>query len=123
MSRRLWCKAQVHGGTIRVYLTTYKPDDGSGDKCDGTFDSEKGEIEIDASLSDDKAKMTLLHELLHVCFGGASGQLRENVLGAKTPEARATREEMVVSFIEPVLYDLLVRNGWLRFPKPRRAAK
>jgi len=115
--RRLWCKVAVHGSEVRVYVTK-KPIVLDGIPCDAYYDEETGIIEIAWCQDESFLKMKLLHELLHVCFHAHSGDMKEKVLGGKTRDQRTAREEMVVSFLEPVLYDLLARNQWLKFPKP-----
>ena len=89
-----------------------------GDSCDAYFDLQKNIIEIAWKPDESFLKMKLMHELLHVCFSAHSGQMLAKVLGGKSDEEREEREELIVSFLEPVFYDLLSRNGWLKFPKP-----
>lgn len=115
--RRLWIKAEGQTGPLKIYVTK-KEIDIEGVRCKASFDPEKDEIEVAATTGEQAMKRSLLHELLHKCFAGASGDLREKILGDKTPEARSEREELIVSYLEPILYDLLTRNGWLRIPKP-----
>jgi len=115
--RRLWLKVQVHGGVIPVYVVKDLPDD-NGDDLDGYFDQEKPLILVRQIDSASAMKQTLHHELLHVCFRGHSGVARETILRSRTVEGRARREEDLISFLEPVQFDLLVRNKWLRYPNP-----
>jgi len=120
--RRLWCKVTAHGGTIPVYVTKndalLKDDDGSD--VDAYYDPEVPCILVKHTGNVAMMQQRLHHELLHVCFGAHSGDARAQVLGAKTVEGRAKREEAIVSFVEPVQFDLLVRNGFLKYPKPPR---
>jgi hypothetical protein len=120
--RRLWCKVAVHGSEVRVYVTKKELllDDGSA--CDAYFDTETNIIEISWCPDEAFMKMKLMHELLHVCFRAHSSDLLGKVLGTKTIDQQSNREEQIVSFLEPVLYDLLARNGWLHFPKPPKLA-
>lgn len=112
--RSLWMRVEAHGSTIPVYVA--RTAEANGEEVDAYYDREKPEIVIVWNENAALMKMKLHHELLHVCFGNHSGDARR-FLGS-TPAARAKREEDVVSFLEPVQFDLLVRNGWLRYPKP-----
>lgn len=114
--RRCWCRVSTQNGEVRVYLVVDPVDDESR-YVDGLYDPGKGEILINAALSEERQKMTLLHELLHVVWSGIGGELKTKLLGCK-PNQTHSHEETIVSFQEPVLYDLLARNGWLRLPKP-----
>jgi hypothetical protein len=91
-----------------------------GAQVDAFFDVDTPEIVIAWVPNTAVMKLRLHHELLHVCFGTYSGDTKAQVLGGRTTNARWAREEHVVSFLEPVQYDLLVRNGWLRYPDPPR---
>lgn len=114
--RRLWLKVQVHGTVIPVFVVKTVDDEGS----DGEYDDEAPHILIRQADNISAMKQTLHHELMHVCFRGHSGTARESLFRSKTPEGRAKREEAIISFLEPVQFDLLVRNGWLRYPNPPR---
>ncbi len=114
--RRLWLKVQVHGGMIPVFVVKQVDTEGS----DGEYDQEIPAILIRQTDNVASMKQSLHHELLHVCFRGHSGTTRESILRSKTIEGRAKREEDIISFLEPIQFDLLVRNGWLRYPNPPR---
>ena len=119
--RRLWTKVAVHGGIVPVYVVKQPiVDDDGVTNLDAYYDPDVPEIVIEQSDNVPKMKQRLHHELLHVCFGAHSGDARAKVLGAQTEDGRAKREEDIVSFIEPVQFDMLVRNGWLRYPVPPR---
>jgi hypothetical protein len=119
--RRLWLKVEAHGGTIPVYVTKGPIlDDDGVTELDAFYEKDSPCIVIKSSDNVAAMKQRLHHELLHVCFGAHSGDAREKVLGARTPEGRAKREEDIVSFLEPVQFDMLVRNKWLRYPNPPR---
>ena len=120
--KRLWCKLSSARGNIRVYVTD-RDLDADGVDANAYFDPETNEILVRVTPAEDQMKMWLLHELLHVCWADSSGDLREKILGAKTYEQRHEREELIVSFLEPVLYDLLTRNGCLKLPRPPRITK
>jgi hypothetical protein len=117
--RRLWLRVQVHGGVIPVFVTKILEDD-NGDDLDGYFDQDIPCVLIRQVENVSAMKQTLHHELLHVCFRGHSGTAREKILRGRTPDGRARREEDIISFLEPIQFDLLVRNGWLRYPSPPR---
>lgn len=114
--RRLWLKVQVHGAVIPVFVVKQV----DAENSDGEYDQEIPAILIRQTDNVASMKQSLHHELLHVCFRGHSGTTRESILGSKTIEGRAKREEAIISFLEPVQFDLLVRNGWLRYPNPPR---
>lgn len=117
--RRLWLRVSVHGGTVPVYVAKGPLlDDDGVTAVDAWYDKDVPEIVIEQKDNEVAMKMKLHHELLHVCFGAHSGDAKA-FLGS-TYESRSKREEDVVSFLEPVQFDLLVRNGWLRYPKPPR---
>lgn len=63
-------------------------------------------------------KMKVLHELLHVAFSAHTGDALEGVLGKDFRKHSPDREELVVSFLEPILFAMLAGNKLLRFPKP-----
>lgn len=117
--RRLWLRAQAHGGVIPVFVIKVLEDE-DGYALDGQFDQEAPLILIRQVDNVSAMKQTLHHELLHVCFRGHSGTARETVLHSSTVDGRARREEDIISFLEPVQFDLLVRNGWLKYPNPPR---
>lgn len=116
--RRLWMKLEAHGGTIPVYVQRGELKDDEGNDVDAYYEKDKPEIVIKHSDNAAGMKMKLHHELLHVCFGSHSGDAKA-FLGS-TYDARGKREEDIVSFLEPIQFDLLVRNGWLRYPNPPR---
>jgi hypothetical protein len=113
---RLWCKVAIHGGTIQVYATKQDLTDGEG-PVDAYCDLDAGEIVVRYSDNVSIMYMRLHHELLHACFAAHSGDAKDRLFGS-TPDTRAEREEALVSFLEPVQFDLLVRNGFLKYPKP-----
>jgi hypothetical protein len=116
--RRIWVKLQTQRGELRVYVVKWVLKDDDGNVADALYDSDNNCIEVTWGPDDNFMKMKLLHELLHVCFSPHSGDIKYSVLGGNLLETRWFREEMVVSFLEPVLYDLLTRNALLKFPKP-----
>lgn len=118
--RRLWLKLQTQRGELRVYVTKLPLKDDDGNKCDALYDEDLNTIEIAYGNDDGFMRMKLLHELLHACFSPHSGDMKGSVLGGKLHENVRKREEMVVSFLEPTLYDLLSRNLLLRIPRPPR---
>lgn len=116
--RKLWCRVQANGGTIPVYVSKDVQVDGAD--CDAYYEHDSPCIVIRQNDNVNAMKAALHHELLHVCFAGHSGDVKAKVLGARTPEGRARREEAIVGFLEPVQFQLLVSNGFLKYPKPPR---
>jgi hypothetical protein len=117
--RRLWLKVEAPGRQIPVFVVKVLEDE-DGHDLFGQFDTEKPQILIRQIDDVGAMKQTLHHELLHVCFSGHSGDARARVLHSKTKDGRFDREEEIVSFLEPTQYDLLFRNGYLRYPNPPR---
>lgn len=115
---RLWIKAECQTGPLTIVASKNTIEE-DGHELHACYEPDRSRVTV-ADTEEQKMKRSLLHELLHVCFDGASGDLREKVLGGKTKEERDEREELIVSFLESPLFDLLTRNGWLRFPKPPR---
>lgn len=112
--RKLWLKLSAHGREIPVYVVNVVDGDDSG----GEYDYENNRINIKSSPNIHEMKSALHHEFHHVFFDGCSGDVRQRVLGPKTVKGRAQREEQIVSYLEPVSYDILVRNGFLKYPDP-----
>lgn len=115
MKRRLWFRLQSQGGAIPVYVT----DEDlflEGVLVEAYYDKATPCIVIRHTDNVDAMKMRLHHELLHVCFGAHSGDAVA-FLG-QTPAARDRREEHMISFLEPIQFDLLKRNGFLKYPSP-----
>lgn len=115
--RRLWLYVQSAGGMIPVYVTN-APITVEGHDSEAYYDKDVPCILIKVTENVAAMKAALHHELLHVCFSGHSGDALAFM--GSTPEARDRREEKVVSFLEPVQFDLLVRNGFLKYPNPPR---
>lgn len=120
--RRLWMKVEARGRTIPVFVVKTLEDEETGHDYQGVFHYEVPEILI--RQIDDKGamKQTLHHELLHVCFTGHSGDKRAHLFNSQSKNTREKREEQMVSFLETEQYDLLYRNGWLKYPNPPRVA-
>lgn len=112
--RRLWMKIEVHGRTVRVVVVKDKLVDDDGNHCAALYDHENRMILVLERQDESIMKQELLHELLHVCFAGHSDDALIKVLGKEYK----TREEDVVSFLEPILHDLLARNKLLKIPRP-----
>lgn len=109
--RRLWFKLSAHGSTIKVYIVKNELKDDEGNACDSWYDHESRELVVLLRNDESIMRAALLHELLHVCFANHSDDALARVLGDKS------REEDVVSFLEPALYGLLANNKLLRIPK------
>ena len=117
--RRLWLRVQVHGGSIPVYVDKGPLVSDEGYECDAFYERDTPQIVVKWTGNVAAMKQKLHHELLHVCFGAHTGDAREPLFG-RSVGARDKKEELIVSFLEPVQFDLLVRNGWLRYPNPPR---
>lgn len=85
----------------RVRVIRRKPEDN-----DAIFDVQRMVVMIDPELTPDRARSTLLHEVMHCCFA---------VYG-HVDRWTSQQEESFIGFLEPLLYDVLTRNGWLRMP-------
>lgn len=118
--RRLWLKVHVHGGVIPVYVVRGPIFDDDGTELDGYYDPAVPCVSIREMDNVALMKQRLHHELLHVCFGAHTGDVLQRVLGAFSLDHQARREEDIVAFIEPMQFDLLVRNKFLRYPNPPR---
>lgn len=115
MKRRLWFRLHSQAGQIPVFVTQ-EDLTVDGALAEAYYDKATPCIVIKYTDNVDAMKMRLHHELLHVCFGSHSGDA-VSFLG-RTPSARDKREEHLISFLEPIQFDLLKRNGFLRYPNP-----
>lgn len=119
--RKLWMHVEsLANSRIPVYVQEGELHLEDGMRVDAYYDVDTPEIVVAWVPNVELMKSRLHHELLHVCFGAHSGDTKAQVLGCRSLDARFAREEHIVSFLEPVQYDLLVRNGWLRYPNPPR---
>jgi hypothetical protein len=116
--RRLWCKVPTMRGPLSVYVVRPGACTLDGDKVDAHYDAERNEIWVETKPQEQTMRQTLFHELVHVCFGGTTVEVKEKFLGAKNPDVIEQREELLAGFLEMTLFDLLTRNGWLKLPKP-----
>ena len=119
--RRLWCRIEAHGGTIPVYIITGELKNDDGSDVDAYYDHEVPCIVVKHTGNIAAMQQRLHHEILHVCFAAHSGD-GCSFLGSNV-NVQWKREESIVSFLEPVQFDLLVRNGFLKYPKPPKAPK
>ena len=123
MAKKLWLRMAAAGGDTPVYLTKEPTVEGSDESVNGFYETEKNFIEVESGLTGQIQKETLFHEIIHRCFSTASGDLQAKILGHSSREKRWDHEELIVSFLAPVLYDILVRNGWLRIPDPPKRGR
>lgn len=103
--RRLWLKVETAAGLVRVYVVKQLEDE-DGHDLEGIFLPDTNEVlvrQIDAVVS---MKSTLHHELTHVALRFAVASVQ--------------REENLIRELEPQQFDILTRNGWLRYPNPPR---
>ena len=116
--RKLWTKISANGRDISVYVVARVDEEGS----QAEYDYDTNSINV-MEQNAHEMKQSLHHELMHVCCDSCGGELRQWALGHRTPKMRAIREERIISFLEPRQYDILVRNGFLKYPDPPRLAK
>jgi hypothetical protein len=120
MSKRgtlLWIKGKAPYESMKVYSSkTVTVED---DDCKGCYDSVKDQIDISSEQPENGMKKTLMHELMHKVCDDMSGDLAERIFG----KDYNAKEELIVSYMAPVLYDILSHHGWLRFPKPPKAKR
>jgi hypothetical protein len=109
---------ETHGGVTPVFVHP-TPTDDDGNECDASFDRKKNEIDIGVA-EESIQKQRLFHETFHRCLETIGVDLRLKVFGAKDEAVLSDREEHIICLIEGPLFDVLVRNGWLKFPKPPR---
>jgi hypothetical protein len=102
---RKWGVLDSVQGPVSVYLVPNLVDD-NDEKMDGLFYPDEMIILVDKGLSPDRIRSTLLHEMLHLIFSCAKS--KHDIL--------EKYEEEIISFLEPLLFDVLKRNGFLRMP-------
>jgi Zn-dependent peptidase ImmA (M78 family) len=100
-----WLTLDSVQGPVEVYFVPHLLDD-KGDEMDGLFYPDDMLILIDKGLSPDKARSALLHEMMHLLF--ACAKAKHDIL--------EKYEEEIVTFLEPLLFDVLRRNKFLRMP-------
>lgn len=118
-------KVKTATGVLPVYVSNVDEDfiSADGDEpIDAFYDRENNCLAVRYMANADAMKQNLHHELLHVAFSGHGDETRCRVLGCRTTKAADRREEDIVLFLEPAQFDLLTRNGFLRYPKPPRLA-
>ena len=116
--RKLWMRLQAHGATVAVYVVKHIVNEGV--ECDGIFYPDRNIIEIETRDNEAAMKMRLLHEILHVCFAAHTADALDQVLKDDNRDDRASHEEHIVGFLEPILYSILAPSGCLKFPRPPR---
>ena len=102
---RKWLTLDSIYGPVDVRLVPDLVDD-NGESVDGLFLPESFSIHIESKQTSSKRHSTLLHEMMHLVFASA-----------RTEKVVEDNEEAFVTFVEPVLFDLLRRNGFLRMLK------
>ena len=112
--RRIWLKgADGH----RVYESKKLVVDGN--EAHACYDMQTGDIEV-ASSAPDVMKRSLFHEHCHKALAHISAEERERIFAN---ENREEAEEELCLYLEKTVYDLLTRNGFLRYPNPPSARK
>lgn len=114
--RRVWLK----GDGFKVYLTNRETLEHGGRDYYGWLEQETGNIEI-AGKNPELIRKTAFHELIHKALFALNPKTKEDIFGDdRTEEQYEDQEEQLCRLLEDKLYDLLSRNGWLKFPKPPR---
>lgn len=116
--RRLWFKVEAHGGLTPVYVQKAPLIAPDGEPCDAYYERDAPRIVVEQKDNVTLMKQKLFHELKHLATDSHTGDAREHAFIGKTSEERAQHEERVVGFQEVPEFDILTRNGWLKFPNP-----
>lgn len=112
-TRKKWTTVESHLGVFTVWVVKGDVKNDSGEDVNGHFDVDAREILIAYSPNVRQMEMSLHHELTHVGLAPVSGVLWAAVCGGGNQ-----REELIVSTIELTQFDLLYRNGFIRYPEP-----
>jgi Zn-dependent peptidase ImmA (M78 family) len=100
-----WLVLDSLHGPVEVYLVPNLIDD-ENKPMYGLFYPDDMLILIEKNMSANKRKSTLLHEMMHLAFDCAES--KHVAVGAF--------EEDFISCIEPLLFDVLRRNNFLKMP-------
>lgn len=79
-------------------------------------------IEVEWNENVTVMERNVFHELIHNCHEGISYIEWERVYGEVDEDQMEAQQEENAMFLENKLFDLLKRNGLLRFPKPPKLA-
>lgn len=112
--RRIWLKGS---DGHRVYES--KKLIVEGDEAHASYDMQTGDIEV-ASSAPDVMKRGLFHEHCHKALAHMSAEERARIF---ENESHEEAEEELCLYMEKTLYDILVRNGWLKYPNPPSTRK
>jgi hypothetical protein len=113
---RLLTRLNVQGNDWRVYLTN-ADDEPDLAGADGVTSVDDSLIALDERLEPTRMGTAFLHELIHACLSApASVEVLARVFECKHADVRG-REEALVSYLAPILFDTLARNGLLKLPK------
>ena len=113
---RLFKRLNVQGNAWRVFLVDRdtEPDLAGNDGVTSVDDSL---IALDDRLEPTRMGSAFVHELLHACLSApASKEVLAKLFGCK-PEEVVDKEESMVSYLAPILFDTLARNGLLKLPR------
>jgi hypothetical protein len=116
--RKTWMK----GEGFRVYAHKSRTVKCEGDDCYAYYDEENGNVHVATDIPVVMGQKAF-HELVHKSLHGISNNDSVAIFGDVTPDEHESREEALACLLEHKLYDLLLRNKWLRFPKPPRFEK
>jgi hypothetical protein len=118
MAGRLWMWLESHVGRLALRVKREVKSVDGKHLHDAAYCSDEQEIEVAETDNITIMEMRAFHEMMHVCFDGHSTDKLAKVFHTEDVDEQERREEDVVSFLETQFYDLLKRNGLLRFPKP-----
>lgn len=112
-----WLNLDAFGGSTPVF-TVRQATGPEGEVTDASYDHTENRIEITDGPAD-LQKHRLFHETTHRAFGNVGIELLAKVFKCtEDKDEIEKREELIVSFLDVTLYDILTRNGWLRIPDP-----
>jgi hypothetical protein len=110
-------KAWMCGEDFKIYAYDHTPIKCDGDDCYAFYDTPTGHIHVAKDIPQVMGQKAF-HELVHKSLHGMSHNDSFAIFGDVPPDEQELREEALACLLEHKLYDLLVRNKWLRFPKP-----
>lgn len=118
--RRLWMKLDTHAGPVPVYvrpINGVKGDDGEILHAQYVYGT-PSYIEVEWNENAVTMMKNVFHELVHNCYEGSGSTLWERMLGTTEEDVAEKREEENAIFLEDKLFDVLLRNKLLKWPKP-----
>ena len=107
-------KTWMRGEGFRVYAHKASTLSFDGDDHYAYYDETTGNVHVGSNAADIMGRKAF-HELGHKAFHGISYNDAVAIFGEDDVDLK---EEALMCFLETKFYDLLVRNGWLKFAKP-----